>query len=337
MKRKEFKIKWKILHDIKKWKHRIKRNKNKKEKKIIETLSRETKKKNKDISGVYKATAPEIFSLLINTKETVDYFKKIDKKIYVDKNNIIFIDLHKVKTITNDAIMYLLAKIKKLQHVNLTNNRFLGNSPKNIKAKNVLKESGFYDFVNSLTNTVSRRNKVSIISGDKCEPSVLKRICDFIISNSTYTRDDTYFIYEMLSEMMSNTDEHAYIDNGDDLNKWYIYIEKNEEYFDFTFLDTGVGIPNSINKRFYEKLTKNDSALIKSALDGEYRSSTKLKTRGRGLQYIKECVINNQIESLYVISNKGIVEMKKNEIITNDIVKSTLKGTLYYWKIKREV
>ena len=294
------------------------------------------KKRLNNINYLFSNPAPEEFSFINNVNETVSFFSDIDRKMLNKTKNKIYIDLSQVKKITVDVIMYLIAKIKKLQYKKLTFKSFSGNVPKDVDARKVLIESGFFDFVNSKTKTSIKNEKISISSGTTFDREQSRKICDFIIKNSSYKRDDVYFIYEMLSEMMSNTNEHAYNDVGDNLNKWYLYAEKNDNFFEFIFLDTGVGIPTSINKRLFEKIISNDSKLLLSALNGEYRSSTKLRTRGKGLNYIKNCARKNHISTLFVISNKGIVKFEDSKLMySSNVENDSLEGTLYYWKLIR--
>src|SRR5699024_953534 len=100
-------------------------------------------------------------------------------------------------------------------------------------------------------------------------------------------RGKLHFLYDILYEMMINTNEHAYSSDTFLLNNWYVYVALEDEKVKFSFLDTGIGIPKTVNKNFFEKINllglKNDAELILSALNGEFKTATKQVYRGKGL------------------------------------------------------
>ncbi|MGR3219044.1 MAG: hypothetical protein ACUZ8H_04405 [Candidatus Anammoxibacter sp.] len=122
------------------------------------------------------------------------------------------------------------------------------------------------------------------------------------------------------------------------MKKWYLMLiyDKQNRIVKFVFLDNGVGIPNTIKKRFYEQIpifTKmfHDNALIHSALKGEGRTSTKQSHRGKGLPKIYRCATEKkEIKKLVIVSNYGYLDLSNQDYYD---LKSKFNGTLYSWEM----
>lgn len=249
-----------------------------------------------------------------------------------------FFDLSEVENVTIDAIMYLLAIIKNLQNYGLTKHNYSGNMPKCEFIRKKFIESGFLKFVNSrVPSVVTNDNKIAIRTGHKNDSIVLKEICDFIIKKANCTKIATKGLYVLMAEMMYNTSEHAYASSSLTMKNWYIFVENENEKFQITFLDTGLGIPKTMRKRFKEKLVRvSEDELIISALMGELRSTTKLAYRNNGLPTIRRYAENHQIENLHILSNKAVCKVcnKEGKIQYNTKEqKDSIMGTIYYWEI----
>lgn len=285
--------------------------------------------------------APQHFSLIENTEEVTAFFVEITNYLRVrskEKVSISF-DLSNVEIVTIDAIMYLLALIKNLQKKSLIAERyFAGNLPRNPLAKQMFEESGFLNFVNSTMPAIrTNANKIAIRTGESNDSKVLKEICDFIIEKAHSNRIKTKFLYVMMAEMMYNTYEHAYNESGT-IKNWYIFVELVDDRIRFTFLDTGLGIPRTMYKKFSEKFLRvPEDQLIISALSGlEFRSQTKLSYRNNGLPTIRGYADAHKIENLRILSHKAVCAIlyknKKQNFLTS-VQNKPLMGTLYYWEL----
>ena len=288
----------------------------------------------------YKVTAPTNFSLKDNLQEMIDFFGDLLKFTNSRREEIsIFFDLSEVTHITVDAIIYLLAVIKDLQISGFAKHYFYGNLPKNKQAKDYFVQSGFMNYVKSnIKENSSIQEQISILSNNVYDQTVTKTVCDFVSDKSGLTRVETKFLYVLINEMMLNTYQHAYKDSSKQTNNWYMYVENTENKIKFTFLDTGQGIPNTVRKKFMERVFKRESDIILSALNGEFRTQTGRKYRGKGLPKIKECVMNHNLDELFIISNKAFCELKYNNEfeIKKDDLSSSLRGTIYYWELKNK-
>ncbi len=246
--------------------------------------------------------------------------------------------MFEVEEVTIDAIIYLLALIKNLQSNGLTRRRFQGNLPKNTKASEMFTESGFLSFVNSNISSINTNaNKITIRTGRSNDGNVLKEICEFIINKAVCSRTDTRFLYVLMAEMMYNTYEHAYDDKTLTSKNWYIFVECDENVAKITFADTGLGIPKTMRKNFGERLLSvSPDKLVLSALNGEFRSQTKLPYRNNGLPTIKSYVDKQMINNLYLVSNHAycLVKYKNGQVeIDTKVLQNAILGTMFYWEV----
>jgi len=285
--------------------------------------------------------APENFSLYSNPEETLSFFYDIEQKF--KHGNPVYFDMKNIKILTIDTIMYFLAILKGLKHARIEYG-VKGSIPSEKKCKDLLKASGFFKYVNS-----GYRNKdlsyesdmIQISIGQNANPYSAKNICDFTMSKLNLKRAAIRSLYDVMIELMSNTKQHAYGIRYV-IRDWYIFVryisEKNS--IRFIFLDTGEGIPTTVKRTGFEYIksivanvplmpvgTKH-TEYIRSALNGELRSSTGKLHRGKGLPKIYSFYNNGYIKKLTIISNHGYFAKGFDNDIDN-----SLNGTIYYWEI----
>lgn len=335
----------------------IRNKKNRKKRRYAEKLNRYRKTvsqyKEKKVTtedgtktNMVAFAAPKNFSIIENTEETLQYFSEIIEFIRfsakINSHKRAFIDVNQVENLSIDAIVFLLAVVHNIIANRRSTCKFSGNLPADENAYQIMLESGFDEYVKFpnrfLLNLPATKgyNSVTILSGRSNNPDKAKQIIDFVIMKTGYSNGDLRFLYVMLIELMANVKEHAY-DNSLFLPKWYCYVKHVDDCIEFIFLDTGLGIPSTINKNFLEKVNllglKKDSEFVLSALDGKFpRTKTKLVNRGRGLPSILENQVNGRIKNLTIISNKAKVIMDSTGQFAEDML-SMLEGTLFYWTI----
>ena len=138
---------------------------------------------------------------------------------------------------------------------------------------------------------------------------------------------------------MSNTVHHAYNCNGIMVPYWYLYSIDKGDSIQFTFIDTGEGIPNTVKKKILERLPfgkVDDSTLIHSAFLGESRTETGLYNRGHGLPALYEKVKAGKLKEFFVLSGCGCC---KSVIIDGEIELQKLDfqkeiiGTIFQFEI----
>ena len=333
---------WLIKQNKKNLKKRTKRKKDQKRKKAITQKYYEPTnnsfydKKNSE----FKCVAPKNFSIMDYSLETIDFFNDVIEQLNKKIHNKVIINfiLDFVENITIDAVMYMLAITKNTKK----NHQTRGTYPTNDTAKAVFMNSGFLKFVFSNRNIInpSPNNDIQIrLSNDSNKnATTCKEINTIIIDRYGVSRKSLRFLYDIIYEMMINTNEHAYNNGTFLLNYWYIYVALEENRVKISFLDTGIGIPKTVNKNFKEKVNflgiSGDSNLILSALYGKFKTSTKQAYRGKGLPKFTKYNKEGKIDKFKMVSGKGKIEFdsSKNDYNATNLDKA-LVGTIYYFEI----
>ena len=285
--------------------------------------------------------APEKFGMMDNIDETLQFFRIVNetlKKLHV--NDKIYFDLSKVRTVSADAIMYLIATIRNTKRIRAFKICCSGNAPVDPEARKKFIQSGFYDYVSSTVITYSTYvDHIKIKAGNEASPQVAGEVCDFVHSLTNLSILDTKFLYPMIIELMTNTTQHAYNSISFMENNWYIYVEDRKDSVKFVFLDTGIGIPKTIRTKFGERiasiLSNNDAYFIASSLRGEFRSETRLEYRGKGLPEIYNRINSSGIENFAIVSGQGKCVVDEFGNIVETPLKNILNGTLLSWSLKK--
>lgn len=299
--------------------------------------------------------APEKLDVFSNSEECINYFNQLIQFIRSHKNDTelykIVIDLSEIKYISIDTIMYLIALTQNSSKIK--NVKFAIILPKDESQMNKILSTGIHKYINNSNNIeIPDTTDIFYIQyGTDQNTSVAKKACDF--TNNLLGTGPTYskFLYDMLMEMMINTQDHAYNNYSNFFNKqWYLCIENTESVLKFYFLDTGSGIPETMLAYSYtisqavltpEPITfaPNDSTLLLQSLKGDSLiSRTKLSHRGKGLPEIYAHFNKTKKTSNFkVISGKGSCTFdnaNRNEGILFDF-KTKFEGTMFYWEIDK--
>lgn len=293
----------------------------------------------KQYRKVFKA--PEHFSIINNPSQTLEYFNEIlleARAHHFDER--FYIDLTSVSKMSIDAIMYLLALIRTLRSFKTFRAFIYGNTPVNEECKQMLSESGFYSYMaaEQQLSVNYETDRIQISEGKSVEPNKVAEVCLFLGKN---VMGGTKALFGLLIELITNTVQHAYsieINTRQELSKmserWYIYVDQNKQYYSFSFLDTGLGIPRTVRKKFFED-TKTDSEYILSALKGEKRTQTKKGYRGNGLPFLYELAHSRSIDDLFIVAGSGMYCSADGRDSMHELEKP-IEGTLISWTIPRE-
>ena len=281
----------------------------------------------------HKITAPSNFSLKQNTNLVLEFFNKLDRA--VDKKHFVCLDLSNITSLTVDTLIYFIACLKRYDY-NDKDYRIQTKNPRDKELKQMMIKSGLLEFSKE-KKFIKDEDVIQIHYGDKDNRELIKKICHFIsdkfdIESRIYTKN----IYRILSELMYNTIEHAYIsDSNADLKNWYIYCSFDTNIIKIVFMDTGRSIPKTINKRLVEKLHLTGitaSDLLVSALKGEHRTRTKKRYRGLGLQALLQLENTELIQDLSILSHKG----RYGNIYLKNHKHLEIKGTIINFNIEKK-
>lgn len=283
-------------------------------------------------------TPPNVFSLVKNPHDTIDFINNFIDELHHKQNNKHFhIDSKDVNYVTVDALIYLLALINNSYLNKAMHYSFSGSFPSDDSARKVYEESGFTKYVRApFSIQPGETDRICIEIGHGNKAAIAKRICDFVCAKLGLTkRKSTQPLYKALIELLSNVYYHAYSLEEPLQKRWYIYAEHIDNYVRFVFVDTGNGIVKTVRKKLREKfklllgVSLNDGKVLSSVFDGEFRTQTKLLYRGNGLSTVYDQVYNGPFKNFQVISGKGICKINNLNGITSENIGVDLIGTLY--------
>ena len=313
--------------------------------KIIQLGASTIRTTTQDNKPVVIQTPPKNFSLVKNPEETMSFF--MDFKNEIDRNQYgthFFVDSKNVEFVTVDALIYLIAILQNDKQNNYLRYSFAGNYPESENAKKIYTESGFTDYVYSNMKTLPKSNeRVRIISGINNNPESARELCDFVIEALGKSRKDILPIQKVLVELMSNVYHHAYDKNSFMAKRWYMYAEHSGNYVRCIFVDTGFGIAKTARKNFGEKfraffgMKVDDSKIIESVFNGDFRTATNLRYRGNGLLAVRENVRHDIFGGFEVFSGRGRFIIPKDddpEKVFSRCHEHTLYGTLYQFTVR---
>lgn len=294
--------------------------------------------------------APEVFSLIRNTKDTIAFIAYLEKCFEQKKK--VFVKLANVSYIGEGALSVLLSSLINFRSNNID---FNGDFPKNYIVNKQLHDSGFF---NELYNTkrlspketYNLTNRTIFTHASKIVDAKLSSYLISKISKKIWRSERRCLgVQRAYIELMQNTNNHASI-GAQGKHHWWTTVsyDSSRNVACFAFLDYGVGIIKSITMDTSSKLnkiinlfknlfnSKNDSELLELLLKGEIhnagkpKSSTKQYYRGKGLPGIYDACKNNYLSNLVVISNKAMANVSEDKYVYLD---TNFSGTFVYWEL----
>lgn len=288
---------------------------------------------------------PENFSLIYNINESLKFF--YDFKYYSKNADLIYIDMKRTKEMTMEVLLYLISlqKINKNQGISISIHI---TPPKEIHLIELMSQSGFSKYFKAKKevpidedNIFEIQDKESNQKAGIHDEETCKRAIDFALKyhpNYKFNNPKFRHMFEALAEMMTNTDNHAY-DNEGELRNWYLFAVKLEKGLSFYFFDNGKGVLETAKKNILEKtigtvsFSLGHASLMQATLDGNYRSATGKKHRNKGLPQINAFLTSNSVQLPIIITNKISTRLDKNRYIKN---KYNFSGTLFVWILEDE-
>jgi hypothetical protein len=288
---------------------------------------------NRALAGFSPILAPSVFSFVTNTEEMIKFLDEIKRTARNGRN--IHIELGGLKSLSYDAILVLLSRIKE--------DRFIfgvtvkGNEPSDPALKQLFSDSGFYDYVPRTAAATPPRGKGSIRNrtASLVEASKTAGLVEFASEKLTGSAVTWKGVQRVFLECMSNTKDHA---SGDEhAEPWWAcaLVNEPEGKVQFSFLDNGVGIFQSVRLRRFQQVLRtvglrDHPSILKELLSGEIGSRTGLSYRGKGLPAIRDTeVLRHEIENLVIITNDVYARPGK-EVYRG--MNRRFEGTFFYWE-----
>jgi hypothetical protein len=295
------------------------------------------------LAGYKQLKAPKTFSLTKNTEDTLSFIAQMEDCF--EKKKKVFVNLEKVETIGQGAIVVMLSILVKFKANKID---FNGNFPKNKKAETNLKKSGFFKYlydeniteqdVYSFENDICTHANKKVDS--KLSDEIIKRASKFIWQEERRCTG----LQRVFIELMQNTNNHASLTGTGEHHWWAtVYYSKDDNKVCFAFIDYGVGILDSLNNKKEGKFLgvipkikqlfnpNSNADLLKLLLTGEvHKTATGNYYRGKGLPGIYEACKNNKISNLVIISNDAIADYANDKY---ESLNNKLSGTFVYWEL----
>lgn len=284
-------------------------------------------------SPIANVQAPEHYSIIYNTIETLNYFNDI-RDILASGQRVRF-DLTEVRRMTTDAIAVQIAKIKDERYSRKV--PIFGNAPKEESLSNLFLHSGFYDHVRvSGAKPASDNKLIHEITANRVEPDIAKDACLLGI-NHTFKNSSIFEpLYDIIIEVMQNTNNHAGKTRG--MYDWWLHVynHPSSSKTSYTFLDLGSGIFKSLPVRTFWREAKerlhlaSNLDLVERLFAGEIKSRTSRPERGKGIPQIYECAQDKVFTKFILVSNDIFFDLKTRE---SKLLSTKFDGTLFYWEI----
>lgn len=274
--------------------------------------------------------------------EAAQFFINLQNRVRC-KRPVLFLDLSRVRDVTLEALAYLLSIV--LDRTG-SDCKVSGNLPKDPAARELFRRSGFLDFMLTRDGLPPHDERLfSIHRGHNVDTQSADALITFVMRAFSLTNNTplTRSLYRTLVECMANTNNHAYASLTIRRRRkfWYVAASVNmvKNTVDFVFLDSGDGIPATIRTHWAEwfkslVVEPDDAKLLRSAVQGEFRTRTKQHKRGKGLPSIHSQVKQGQLENLAIRSLKGRVSASGEELEATPM-SWRFQGTLLSWSVRK--
>lgn len=295
----------------------------------------------KKLSKIHKSVkwmkVPAFFSISENLDETMKFLNDLQNDIPRHRVILQFKDVYRCDP---DALLYLKSVTDKTI-ISFGSVDIAGDLPDDLTCRESFIESGFFDFMSTKPaywHPHTSDRILTIKEGTKTKPIDACAVVDFVRRHVEHIPHDFLCaFYKTLVEMMTNTRAHAFRIR-DKSSKWYVMAKVDENGVQVVFMDGGLGIPETLHKNFFEKCARllqgltnsnTDTILLRSALDGAFRTQTQETYRGKGMPAIDSFSKRSQVKDFLLLSRRGVINYSKNRIELSE----PFSGTLYEWLI----
>ncbi len=312
---------------------------------------RNNRKKQRRESGspsYSRVKAPETFNLKDQKARSnlLNFINQIKQK-HLERKNIL-IDFSATKQMSADGTLLFKAELCRLAKYLSSGQTYQCKLPHHNRIKQVLQQTEILQLLNYKGKVSTTLQEVihwhtangSNTDGSQYEP---------VLGNYEGQVEEELLtgLYVGLTEAMTNTTQHAYLETRNDLLKvgskeegWWMFSQKKDGKLSILFCDLGIGIPRSLPKKRPNllkimkelRINSQDHEYIKAAIDDSL-SRTEQPYRGKGLGQMVRILKNIPESSMLIYSNKGYYQAKPNDQIYAVDYKDSIMGTLICWSI----
>ena len=246
------------------------------------------------------------------------------------------IDVKAVTTIRPEAVAAFVAVMSSSPHERPVS----GNVPRDQECRQLLHDFGFFECVRGGPDLGTPAGTIRCErSGQRVEGQAAKRIINFGLQSLSRTERKHGPAYNVFTEAMANTFEHASKSARGDQRWWAaVYYNARRKAASFTAVDTGVGILRSLNLQQRAKAWRegpgravpDQGEILRMLLSGEIRRQTGDRHRGRGLPNIKRACDADRITNLSILSNRALARVAHEDYRE---LQFQFRGTIIYWEL----
>ena len=146
-------------------------------------------------------------------------------------------------------------------------------------------------------------------------------VANSILENLNIDKKNISALKFIFHELMINIYDHSKFKNA------FVMGKSNGEYYDFSFIDDGIGIPQSLKDHNYE--FNGDAEYILEAINGlSTKNDFGYIERGTGLNNTLNITINGSQGSALIVSGCAILYITQDNIIRKELEEKCIDGTL---------
>lgn len=300
------------------------------------------KKKKGDLGTV---KSPAKLNLFENSKTTLSFIREVRtlaqnyKKINKEKITMNLRPLRKIDYSTSCILTAINEELKsnKIQLVT--------KMPRDPSCSQYLRDSGYLD---NLFDNAGRRKTLSTTGrhvlfemGAGPITQEQRKQISLTVEEGFHriglTKSDTKRVKTIILELCANS-----IEWGKSQRKnWVLGVKMEDNKIIFTLTDVGIGILDSLNKKWYDNLDflklMAPHKKLGRAFDQKYGSSSGDINRNRGLPYVKQSYVDGKIGELRVLTNNVFLDFDNpDRSKTFNKGHSRFRGTAYIWTVTRD-
>ena len=334
-----------------------KRHKEERQKRLDQMHGRMDSAVRRDYKKWPQLRLPDNLSLTENYDKVVGIISKLRARIGKKK----YINFNAIRQVDTAAVLMLAAELEINKIQSKTSKMTAHDSDWDPKVRTLLGQMGFLKLLSAdsemPTRTEPSKDQIFIKfrSGHKLIGETTKQMVDDLEESFTagnLAPELRLHIYVGIFEAITNTRQHAYGNNNDDLGlkRWWISASVNTQNNEIKVVcyDRGKTIPKTIQdskggSKIINSLLQNvisgtpDDKILLTTIE-QHISSTKEDYRGQGFSELLRLIDENNQGTLRIYSRKGMVKFSRpiksgeNSTFSRELPRK-MHGTLVEWSI----